>query len=129
MDRIDVFAAADVPHAWLFPRMRHIFHHGGAGTTGAAAAAGVPQTAVPYSADQAFWARRISRLGLGPAAPPARRLTASRFEALLAEALSNPLYRQNAIALGEKIRAENGVQVAVDWITILLNSSSSNFQP
>ncbi len=129
VDRADVISAAGVPHAWLFPRMRHIFHHGGAGTTGAAAAAGVPQTAIPYSADQAFWARQISRLGLGPAAPPARRLTSSRFEAALVEALSNPLYRHKAIALGEKIAAENGVQVAVDRITILLNSHSSNIQP
>ena len=32
-----------VPHAWLFPRCAVVVHHGGSGTTHAAAAAGIPQ--------------------------------------------------------------------------------------
>jgi sterol 3beta-glucosyltransferase len=111
-----IFAAAGVPHAWLFPRMRFILHHGGAGTTGAAAAAGVPSTATPFSADQAFWARRIHRLGLGPAAPPARRLRGDRLEAIINEALTNPDYQHRAKILGERIRREDGVALAVKII-------------
>jgi len=113
---VDVFAAQGIPHAWLFPRMAYILHHGGAGTTGAAAAAGVPNTAVPFSADQAFWARRIHRLGLGPAAPPARRLSFSRLETIVMEALTNPAYQQRAEILGARLRTENGVAAAVDAI-------------
>jgi sterol 3beta-glucosyltransferase len=113
---VDVFAAAGVPHAWLFPRMCFILHHGGAGTTGAAAAAGVPSTATPFSADQAFWARRIHHLGLGPAAPPARRLKGDRLEAIINEALTNPDYQRNATILGEHIRREDGVSHAVEII-------------
>lgn len=109
----DVFAAAGMPHAWVFRRMRYILHHGGAGTTGSAAAAGVPSTAVPFYADQAFWARQIHRLGLGPAAPPARRLTRGRLEAILKDALSNPTYELRARVLGEKIRQEQGVASAM----------------
>lgn len=66
---VDVFAVADVPHSWLFPRMAYTLHHGGAGTTGAAASAGVPTTAIAFTADQAFWARQLHRLGVGLAAP------------------------------------------------------------
>jgi sterol 3beta-glucosyltransferase len=112
----DVFAMEGVPHAWLFPRMRYILHHGGAGTTGAAAAAGVPSTAIPFSADQAFWARQIHRLGIGPAAPPARHLTPSRLEAILNDALTNPAYQRQAEILGENIRKEDGVASAVQVI-------------
>jgi len=109
----DVFATEGVPHAWLFPRMRYILHHGGAGTTGSAAAAGVPSTAIPFSADQAFWARQIHRLGVGPAAPPARHLTRDRLEAILNDALANPTYQRRAEILGENIRQEYGVASAM----------------
>jgi len=109
----DVFAAEGIPHAWLFPRMRYILHHGGAGTTGAAAAAGVPSSATAFSADQAFWARRIHRLGVGPAAPPARRLTRERIQALLEDVLANPVYQQHARDLGEGLRREDGVASAL----------------
>ncbi len=112
----DVFAAAGIPHAWLFPRMRYILHHGGAGTTGAAAAAGVPSTAIPFSADQAFWARQIHRLGVGPATPPAHRLRQERLTAIIHEALNNPAYQQRAAILGERIRREDGVSRAVEII-------------
>lgn len=112
----DVCPAGDVPYAWLFPRLRYILHHGGAGTTGAAAAAGVPSTAAPFSADQAFWARRIHRLGLGPAAPPARRLTPERLDAILKDALSNPAYAPRARALGAQMRGEDGVAEAIQLI-------------
>jgi sterol 3beta-glucosyltransferase len=108
-----VFAVDGIPHAWLFPRMRYILHHGGAGTTGAAAAAGVPSTATPFSADQAFWARQIHRLGVGPAAPPARRLTRDRLEAILHDVLANPSYQRCAHDLGEELRREDGVTSAL----------------
>jgi sterol 3beta-glucosyltransferase len=109
----DVFAAEGVPHAWLFPRMRYILHHGGAGTTGAAAAAGVPNTAVPFSADQAFWARLIHGLGVGPASPPATRLSRELMDNILIDALSNPAYRRNAESLARGIRQEDGVALAL----------------
>ncbi len=112
----DVFAIEDVPHAWLFPRMRYILHHGGAGTTGAAASAGIPNTALPFTADQTFWARQLYRRGLGPAGPPACRLTRRHLEALLNDALSNPTYRRRAEALGQEIRQEDGVASALRLI-------------
>lgn len=109
----DVFAMEGIPHVWLFPRMRYILHHGGAGTTGAAAAAGVANTAIPFSADQAFWARRIHRIGLGPAAPTAHRLTQCRLEAILQDALDNPAYQRCAEIVGQHIRQEDGITSAL----------------
>lgn len=54
------------PHARLFPRCAFVVHHGGAGTTTAAARAGVPQLVVAHAADQFFWGERVHSLGIGP---------------------------------------------------------------
>ena len=88
-------------------------HHGGAGTTGAALRAGVPTVVVPFGADQPFWASRAAALGVAPPPIPRRKLTA----ALLAEAIGSCLASQQmqdrARALGEDLRAEDGVGTAV----------------
>ena len=122
----DVFAAEGIPHAWLFPQMSYILHHGGAGTTGAAAAAGVPNTAIPFSVDQAFWARRIYRLGLGPSAPPAQRLTVDQLRAMLDKALSDPAYQRRAEILGAMVRREDGVASALQVIRAELGTKETH---
>jgi sterol 3beta-glucosyltransferase len=116
----DVFAAEGIPHHWLFPRMRYILHHGGAGTLGAAATAGVPSTAIPFTADQAFWARQLHRLGVGPALPPVRRLTQDGLEAALENTLANPKYVRRARVLGEQLRGDDGVAAAMQVIHAML---------
>lgn len=40
-------------------------HHGGAGTTTAAALAAVPQVVVPHRYDQYYFADRVDALGIG----------------------------------------------------------------
>ena len=57
----------DVSHRQLLPRVAAVIHHGGAGTTTAAAIAGRPQLVVPQMYDQFYWAHRIERLGIGAA--------------------------------------------------------------
>jgi vancomycin aglycone glucosyltransferase len=98
-------AVGPVSHARLFARMAGIVHHGGAGTTAAAARAGKPQLVVPHIADQFFFGNLVNELGVG--VPPIRR---SRLQAgVLAERLSgllkDPALRERAAQLGEKIRA------------------------
>jgi len=116
------YGGEGIPHAWLFPRVRFVLHHGGAGTTGAALRAGVPSTAAPFSADQAFWARRILRLGLGPPAPPALRLTSSRLAAIIDRALTEPSFAARAHQLSESVRREDGVSLALRCIEEYLHS-------
>ena len=121
-ERARVFGGDGIPHDWLFPRMRLVIHHGGAGTTGAALRAGVPSTAAPFSADQAFWARRIQRLGLGPPAPPALRLTSHRLAAIIDQALTDPSYAIRSRQIGEVVRHEEGVACALRFIEEHLKS-------
>ncbi|HEY1921074.1 MAG TPA: glycosyltransferase [Streptosporangiaceae bacterium] len=54
----------------LFGRVAAVVHHGGAGTTTAAALAGVPQVVIPQAYDQPYWAQRVTELGIGTSCTP-----------------------------------------------------------
>ncbi|HEY7976173.1 MAG TPA: glycosyltransferase, partial [Ktedonobacterales bacterium] len=70
-DQPDCIAIGDVSHDLLFPRVSAVVHHGGAGTTTAAARAGVPQVITPLFSDQFYWSSRVVNLGIGTTAPSA----------------------------------------------------------
>lgn len=65
----DCLSIGDVNHEKLFPRLAAIVHHGGAGTTSAAARAGRAQIIVPHNYDQFYWAHRVQQLGVGVSGP------------------------------------------------------------
>ncbi len=108
-----VLPIGDVPHSWTFPRMAAIVHHGGAGTTGNALRAGLPSVVVPFTADQAFWGRRVALLGAGPPPIGVGELRAENLAQALRQALTDPAMRARAADLGERIRLERGVEQAV----------------
>jgi UDP:flavonoid glycosyltransferase YjiC (YdhE family) len=116
----DVLAVRAVSHATVLPRVALAVHHGGAGTTTAAARAGVPQVILPHILDQFYWAHRIERLGLGPRALPADLITADILTARIDAALHDPRIRARAAALGPVIAARNGVVAAVNHIEHLV---------
>lgn len=116
----DVLTVEGAPHDWLFPRTAAVVGHGGAGTTGAAFRAGVPQVVVPHMGDQAYWGRRVHALGCGPAAIARRELTAERLADGIRAALS-PGCAVAAARLGDEVRAEHGVASAVDHLTRILD--------
>src|SRR5580693_3212400 len=101
------------PHDWLFPRVRAVVHHGGAGTTGSAVTAGRPQVIWPFGVDQHFWARRMTGLGVAPPARPVRALTGPALAAALGQALGDPRLAAAARDLGDRVRAEDGCGAAV----------------
>lgn len=109
----NVYLISSIPHAWLFPRMAAVVHHGGAGTTAAGLRAGVPSVIIPFMGDQPFWGRRVVDLGVGPAPIPRKKLTGQRLAGAITEAVSSTAMRQRASELGQKIRAEDGIANAV----------------
>ena len=111
-----LFMLDATPHAWLFPRVAAVVHHGGAGTTGAGLRAGVPALVVPFFGDQAFWGKRVHDLGVGPAPIARQKLNAERLARAIQEVVTNTGMRQRAADLGLKIRAEDGVANAVKAI-------------
>jgi sterol 3beta-glucosyltransferase len=104
-----VFLVNAVPHAWLFPRMAAIVHHGGAGTTAASLRAGVPTIVVPFFGDQPFWGQRVADLGVGPAPIPRKQLTVEKLAQAIDRAVTDPAMGQRARDLGQKIQAEDGI--------------------
>ncbi len=113
LDRIDntpdCLVAGDVSHEILFPRVAAAVHHGGAGTTAAAARAGIPQVVTPMFGDQFYWAGRIVDLGLG-ATTSHNALTEESLTVALREAL-NPATVIRARAFAGRIR-QDGAAVA-----------------
>lgn len=102
----------DTPHDWLFPRTAAVVHHGGSGTSHSAARSGVPSIVVPFAGDQFFWAERLRLAGVAPAALDGLRPKAEAFARAL-EFTASARVRDRARALGEAMRAENGVADAV----------------
>lgn len=113
------FVIDSAPHDWLFPRMTLAVHHGGAGTTGAALRAGVPSIIVPFAADQPFWGSVIARRGLGPRPIPRARLTPARLAEAITQVVGDAAMRRAAAAMGERVRAEDGVGRAVEILSKL----------
>lgn len=114
-----VIMVESVPHAWLFPRVAAVIHHGGAGTTAACLRAGAPSILIPFFGDQAFWAARVQALGVGPAPIPRAKLTTERLARAIQEAVTDEAQRRRAADLGATIRAENGVGRAVELFAML----------
>ena len=120
-----MLAVRDIPHDWLFPRVAAVVHHGGAGTTGAGLAAGRPTVVVPTTSDQPFWGQRVHALGAGPRPIRLRRLTARNLAQAISIATSDQAMMASAADLGERIRSEDGVGVAVDRIARMLGNPLS----
>lgn len=112
----NIFWLDEAPHDWLFPRMKAIVHHGGAGTTAAALRAGRPSLVVPYFADQFFWGERVARLGVGPNPIPRHALTADKLTLALMQAVNDADMSRRAAALGASLRQEEGLARAVEII-------------
>ena len=103
------------PHDWLLPRTSVVVHHGGAGTTHAAARAGVPSIVAPFAGDQPFWADRLTRVGVAPPAIPHKALTARRLRESLARA-GDPAMHARARSVAAAMADEHGVASAVALI-------------
>jgi vancomycin aglycone glucosyltransferase len=108
----DCLSVADVNHARLFPRVAAIIHHGGSGTTTAAARAGVPQLLIPHNYDQFYWAHRVQELGVGVSGPARDDLSLDTLVHALRECLQ-PKVRKRAQALSGRIELR-GARIAAE---------------
>ncbi|KAG8890800.1 Sterol 3-beta-glucosyltransferase [Tulasnella sp. 332] len=108
-----IYSISSIPHDWLFPRIDAACHHGGAGTTGASLRAGLPTIIKPFFGDQFFWADRVEALDVGSSV---RKLTVDHLTTALKAATTDLKQIEKAKLLGQKIRAEKGVDNAVEAI-------------
>jgi vancomycin aglycone glucosyltransferase len=78
----DCIAIGEVNHQALFKRVAAVVHHGGAGTTHAAARSGAPEVLIPQHYDQHYWAGRVQQLCIGTVHTTATPTTDSLTSAL-----------------------------------------------
>ena len=115
-----------VPHDWLLPLCKMIIHHGGAGTTSAGLRAGIPNIVIPFTADQPFWGRRVFTVGAGSKPILVKNLSVERLMHAINEA-DGQVIRERAQSIGQKLRGEDGVKVAVELIELHV-SNFGNFK-
>jgi vancomycin aglycone glucosyltransferase len=113
----DCFSIGEVNVDALFPRVAAVVHHGGAGTTTAAALAGVPQVAIPSRYDQHYWAQRVHTLGIGRACA-ASALTGDSLASSLAQSLRPEVVARARAVAGTISR--DGVRVAARRLAALV---------
>ncbi|WP_204154464.1 glycosyltransferase [Leptolyngbya sp. CCY15150] len=118
-----IFKLDAIPHDWLFPRMKAIVHHGGAGTTAATLRSGIPGIVVPFFADQPFWGNRSAQLGVSPQPIPKKRLSIDSLAHAIQQATTDSALRQQAQHLGRTIRAEDGIGQAMQVINATLTTA------
>jgi len=115
-----IYFLDNAPHAWLFPKMKAIVHHGGAGTTATSLRAGVPTFIIPHLGDQVYWGLRISQLGVGPKAVPRPKLTRTKLADGIRQMVEDTNMRSAANQLGRAIRQEDGVQKTIQAVKDIL---------
>ncbi|MCY3742147.1 MAG: glycosyltransferase [Candidatus Poribacteria bacterium] len=112
----DIYCAEYVPHQWLFRQGSCVVHHGGAGTTASACRAKIPSVVVAHSADQPYWGKRLSDLGVAPRHLHRRNLTPERLAKRIRQVLETPEMTARAQVLGEQMETEDGLTAAVEMV-------------
>jgi len=105
-----------IPYNWLFKRSAAVIHHGGAGTTGKALRAGIPNIILPFTSDQPFWGRQVYKLGAGPKPASPKRLNTATLSKSISMAITDQRMVAQAKRIGKDLRDEDGVQKAINII-------------
>lgn len=109
-DRRMVHFVSDIPYDWIFPRVRAVIHHGGAGTTHLALKYGCASMIIPHIPDQHLWNRIVSQHGAGPRGPRISKFVAEETRQKIKDLYRNDVYLHAAEKLGEKLRGESHTQ-------------------
>jgi len=111
----DCIAIGEVNHQALFKRVAAMVHHGGAGTTHAAARCGAPQILIPQHYDQFYWAGRVQGLGVGVAHASTTPTTESLTNAL--EGVLQTKVVDRARSFADEIQMDGALVAAQQLIT------------
>lgn len=117
----NTFLIDDVPHDKLFKRMATVVHHGGSGTTHAAASAGVSQVIIPHVFDQYYWGERVSCLKIGPRPIARSRLSSQSLLRAIDEGVRSQEIRDNVFKVQQAVLCKNGLKEALDYLETVTN--------
>jgi sterol 3beta-glucosyltransferase len=121
-----VIVEEDVSHDAVLPHLKAAVHHGGAGTMGAVAAAGIPSIIVPGFPAQATWGHLAEEMHIGTLLDR-RNFTVENLAAAM-RAVDLPDVRERARVLGNSVRNEGGEKQAADEIERRLREATEKSQ-
>ncbi|KAI7678147.1 glycosyltransferase family 1 protein, partial [Hortaea werneckii] len=104
----------NTPHDWLFPRVKAVVHHGGAGTTAIGLKLAKPTMIVPFFGDQPFWGAMVADAKAGAhECVPYKRLNADKLAKGIKQCLTEES-QQNVQRIADNISNEgDGAENAV----------------
>ncbi|KAL1590301.1 hypothetical protein WHR41_01219 [Cladosporium halotolerans] len=110
----NVYMLGNTPHDWLFPRVKAVVHHGGAGTTAMGLKCGKPTMIVPFFGDQPFWGSMTADAKAGAhECIPYKKLTAERLAEGIKQCLTEES-QKNVQQISDSIAREgDGAENAV----------------
>lgn len=106
-------SVAHASHSHVYPQMDAVVHHGGSGTTHAAARAGTPAIVTPVLGDQGGWAERVETAGAGLRGPALCHARPGQLGGLIRRVVEEDGFRQAAARLREHAVREGGADEAV----------------
>ena len=109
----DVLFVRQAPHRLLFPLMDLIIHHGGAGTTATAAAAGKPQIIVPHILDQCYHGQKLFESGIAARPILLKHMNSCTLETAMADLLGRRPIKLKAEQVGQSIDTQKSLKSAV----------------
>ncbi len=116
-----VLSVSNVPYDWLFQRVKAVVHHGGYGTTMSVLRSAKPSLICPFFQDQPFWGNLIYRSGLGGEPIPYKQLTVDKLAAAIELICADQKMQAKLLELREKIKHEQGVATAVQFVQGVLD--------
>lgn len=127
LQRLDehTLLVSQLPHRAVLPRCRAIVHHGGAGTTHAGLAAGIPAVVVAILEEQVGWGLQLARLGV--AGPPLRYAQAdpAALAAAVRHVVADPGLGARARSLAARMTQEDGLAAAGAAIEALAHHAAA----
>lgn len=112
-----MISCGGVPHSWLFRQGKFVIHHCGFGTSAATMIYGIPSIPVPHVLDQLSFAMQLEKIDVATKHIRSKDLSESTVISAIEEMTRTyDVKKQNAEAISEKIREENGLKEAVRLI-------------
>lgn len=114
-----ILVISSAPYLKLLPQVKAVIHHGGIGTISACLMAGKPFLTCPVLyplGDQHFWGTIAYQKGIALKPIPLKKMTEVILIKNAKELLTNETLYSRSIELSTKIKQENGVEKAIQFI-------------